>query len=521
MSDAGLKLPTDEASAADLMVQMHGISKRFGAVLANDDVNLAVRRGTVHGIIGENGAGKSTLMSILFGFYQADSGSIAIGGQPVVIRRPDQAIAAGIGMVHQHFMLVDTLSALHNVMIGSEPHWQLRHAEQVVRAKLQTLMTQTGLELALDARVSDLSVGDRQRLELLKLLYRGAKVLILDEPTAVLTPQETLGLFELLRRLRAQGTTILLITHKLKEVMALCDEVTVMRGGRVVEVVPIAQASVGGLAQAMVGRAVASGRPDAPAAKPGAVVLQAQGLSVQDRLKVTRLAALDLDLRAGEIVGVAGVAGNGQSELLALLSGLDQPSEGTLSLGGQRFTAGAWLDPARARTLGLAHVPEDRLARALVLGFSAWESAILGYDGLPAYQRHGWLLRRRVRESTQYMMRAFDVRPPHTELRSSKFSGGNQQKLVLARELGQRPRVLLVGQPTRGVDIGAIEFIHGQLRAARDAGCAVLVVSSELDEIFALADRILVMHQGRIVGDMPVAECSESSVGLLMGGSHP
>jgi ABC-type uncharacterized transport system ATPase subunit len=505
-------------SSPALAVSMKGISKRFGAVAANADVRLDVSVGTVHGIVGENGAGKSTLMSVLYGFYTADAGSIDVFGVPANIRNADDAIALGIGMVHQHFMLVDTLSALENVMLGAEPHWLLSKADSLVRRKLETLMLETGLHVKLDALVADLSVGDRQRLEILKALYRGAKVLILDEPTAVLTPQETEHLFKVLRALRVRGTTVLLITHKLKEVMALCDQVTVMRAGRVVEDLPIAQATIEGLAQAMVGRKVHMGRLDEEANTPGESLLQASNVTVRDAMGVVRLADLNLTLYAGQIVGVAGVSGNGQSELLDVLSGLLCPSHGELSIGDAHFLAPRWLDPSAARTLGLAHVPEDRHARALVMDFEAWESAVLGYDQLPAYSRSGWMAHDRMRAATVQMMARFDVRPPDPALLSSKFSGGNQQKLVLARELGQSPKVLLVGQPTRGVDIGAIEFIYSQLRAMRNAGCAVLVVSSELDEILALSDRVIVMNQGRVTGELAIADCTEAKLGLLMTG---
>ena len=523
-ADRGAAAPPDAACA----VRMRGIQKRFGAVLANDDVELSVRKGTVHGIVGENGAGKSTLMSVLYGFYRADQGSIEVFGQPVDIRKADDAISHGIGMVHQHFMLVETLSAIDNVMLGAEPHWLLQRATATVRARLNELMQSTGLHVQLDALAGDLSVGDRQRLEILKALYRGARVLILDEPTAVLTPQETQQLFEVLGVLRQQGTTIILITHKLKEVMALCDIVTVMRGGKVVQEVAIAEASIENLAQAMVGRKVNMGRvANAEVRPPGAVLLQTQQIEVRDAWNVVRLSGIDLSLRAGEIVGVAGVSGNGQSELLDVLSGLMQPTAGTLQVGDAVFGPGNRthplkplnpLSPQMARALGIAHVPEDRHARALVMAFVAWESAILGYDKLPRYHHSGWLNHTAMRHATAEMMEHFDVRPRNAELASSKFSGGNQQKLVLARELGQAPHILLVGQPTRGVDIGAIEFIYTQLRAMRDAGCAVLVVSSELDEILALSDRVVVMNQGRIAGELAIAECTEASLGLLMTG---
>ncbi len=513
--------------AASPAVLMRGIDKRFGAVHANNQVNLTVRAGTVHGIVGENGAGKSTLMSILYGFYQADSGSIEVEGRPAQITGSREAIALGIGMVHQHFMLVDTLSALDNVMLGAEPGWRLSVARAEVRAGLQTLMRDTGLHVALDSLVQDLPVGERQRLEILKALFRGARILILDEPTAVLTPQETEALFVTLRQLRARGTTILLITHKLKEIMALCDAVTVMRGGQVVLDTLIADTSIDGLAEAMVGRRVNLGR-SASLKAPGAVLLQARGLGVTDALGVARLADVSLQLRAGEIVGIAGVSGNGQSELLDVLSGLLAPSAGELQVAGQSFTPQRWISTRQARDLRIAHVPEDRHRRGLVLPFDAWESAALGYQDRSRYHPTGlagllgWMRQRVMRQDCAEMMERYDVRPRNPALRSSKFSGGNQQKLVLAREAfatGREPQVLLVGQPTRGVDIGAIEFIHSRLRAMRDAGGAVLVVSSELDEILALADRVIVMNAGRVVGELPIEQCSESALGRLMGGA--
>jgi general nucleoside transport system ATP-binding protein len=502
-----------------LAVRMRGIHKQFGTVRANDGVDLAVRAGSIHALVGENGAGKSTLMSVLYGFYQAEAGSIEIDGKAVSIRHAQDAIALGLGMVHQHFMLIDTLSALDNLMLGCEQGLLLRGARSKARERLAALMTSSGLQVRLDALVGDLSVGDRQRLEILKTLYRGARILILDEPTAVLTPQETEQLFGVLERLRAQGSTILLITHKLKEVMRICDQVTVMRAGRVVHECAIAETSINALAEAMVGRKVQLGRQGTAASSAQDVRLAARALSCEDAMGVPRLREVSLSLRAGEIVGIAGVAGNGQSELLDLLSGLARPNAGVLRIGEQTFGSDRgerWLDPLTARSLGLAHVPEDRHARAMVMAFPAWESAVLGYEGLPANSQHGFLRSGAIRAATATMMARFDVRPPLPELGSAKFSGGNQQKIVLAREIGQAPRVLLVGQPTRGVDIGAIEFIHAQLRALRDAGCAILLVSSELDEILALADRVLVMNEGRITGELPIEDCDETRLGLLM-----
>ena len=500
-------------------VRLQAISKRFGAVQANREVSFDIAAGSVHGLVGENGAGKSTLMAILYGYYHADSGRIEVNGQQVRIANSQQAIELGIGMVHQHFMLVDTLTCLENIMLGAEGGFFLASSKAKVRARLEALMAETGLTVHLDAVVGDLPVGELQRLEILKALYRGAKILILDEPTAVLTPQETDQLFVTLRRLQQLGTTLILITHKLKEVMSLCSAVTVMRQGQVVETRPIGQWSEEALAESMVGRKVTLGRPEQATgqqAQTGEVRLQASGLNLRHANGVPALKDVSLTLKAGEIVGVAGVSGNGQSELLEVLSGLRAPDDGHLELGGKRFTPEAWLDTAQARPLRMAHVPEDRHAVGLVMSFPAWESAVLGYQGLPKYRKGASMNHAAMREATRQMQERFDVRPRDENLGSSKFSGGNQQKLILAREIGEQPTVLLVGQPTRGVDIGAIEFIHHQLRALRDAGCAVLLVSSELDEILALADRVVVMNCGRITGELAIEDCDERRLGLLM-----
>jgi general nucleoside transport system ATP-binding protein len=396
----------------------------------------------------------------------------------------------------------------------------LQTAQLDARTKLQALMQDTGLTVNLDTLVEDLSVGDRQRLEILKALHRGARILILDEPTAVLTAQETEQLFAVLRRLRTSGKTILIITHKLKEVLALCDQVTVMRAGRVVHECATKDATVTQLAEAMVGRKL-----KAPPARTGhdataPVRLTVQDVSYRDAHGVMRLQGIGFALRSGEIVGVAGVAGNGQTELLEILSGMKRPTAGSMTVLGTTLSAAkegmGWLDPIAARDMGLAHVPEDRHERGLVLPFGAWESAVLGYERLAAYCQGLFLRTGAMLKDTNDLMQRFDVRPPNPNLRSSKFSGGNQQKLILAREFNQAPKILLVGQPTRGVDIGAIEFIHEQLRALRDAGCAILLVSTELEEILALSDRVIVMNQGHITGELPVGECDEKNLGLLM-----
>lgn len=497
-------------------IELVGISKRFGAVLANDGVSLKVAAGSVHGIVGENGAGKSTLMSILYGFYTADSGTIRINGREVTIRSSGEAIAAGIGMVHQHFMLVETLSVLENIVLGAEGGALLGGGLRRARAELGRLARDYRLEIDPDALVGTLPVGLQQRVEILKALYRGAEILILDEPTAVLTPPEADQLFALLRALTAQGKTVILITHKLREIMAVTDQVSVMRRGQIVAHLATVQTTPAALAEAMVGRRVLL-RVDKPPRQPGATVLQMTGVSLRDAQGVMRLEGIDLALRAGEIVGIAGVAGNGQSELLAVLAGLVQPTQGSISLKGELLSP-AERNPANLRRLGLMHIPEDRHRDGLVTAFSAAENSILGYQDDPSLGPGPLLSPPRIRRQAGAAFAAYDVRPPDPELKTAKFSGGNQQKIVLAREIERAPKVLLVGQPTRGVDIGAIEFIHRRLIALREAGVAILLVSVELDEVMALSDRIIALCGGRITGERAGSEADERELGLLMAG---
>ncbi|HVJ56071.1 MAG TPA: ABC transporter ATP-binding protein [Aliidongia sp.] len=487
-----------------------GVSKRFGAIEANRGVSFSVAAGTIHGIVGENGAGKSTLMGIAYGLHQPDEGAVRIFGAP--IRSARDAIARGVGMVHQHFKLIESFSVLENIVLGAEGGLMLQRSLARARAALAPLAAANGLDL--DAIVGALPVGLRQRVEILKALYRRAEILILDEPTAVLTPAEADTLFADLRRLAAQGKTVLLITHKLREIMAATDRVTVMRQGQVVADLATAATNEAALAELMVGRKLMP-EPALSRKQPGSAVLAAEGLVWRDAAGVARLDHVDLVLREGEIVGVAGVAGNGQSELLAALAGLI-PAEGRLLWRGETVP-----DRHRAallRRLGLAHIPEDRERDGLVPGFEAWENAILGRQRDPANSRHGFLRGAAIRRETRRRMAAFDVRPAEPRLTSHAFSGGNQQKLIAARELGETPPALLVGHPTRGIDIGAIERIHQRLRALREAGTAILLVSAELDEILALADRILVMVGGRIVGALARTEASERRIGLMMAG---
>ena len=501
-------------------IELLGINKHFGPVHANKDVSLTVRKGTIHGIIGENGAGKSTLMSILYGFYQADSGEIRVDGEPWPIRSPDDAIAAGIGMVHQHFMLVEPFTVLENLMLGCEGGWRLGEGRSAARAELERLEREYALEVSPDAVVGDIPVGLQQRVEILKALYRGAGILILDEPTGVLTPQEADHLFRILGALRDQGKTVLLITHKLREIMAVTDYVTVMRQGQVVANVATKDTDREHLAELMVGRKVLL-RVDKTPASPGQVMLEARDLRVRDRLGVERVKGVSFRVHAGEIVGVAGVSGNGQSELLAVLAGMVPRTGGDISVAGKSLPQSGRRDARDMRQLGLAHVPEDRLRDGLVTSFEASESIILGYHDDPQYNGPILLDRRAVVAACTDHMGDYDVRPPNPRLQSANFSGGNQQKLIVAREMERDPALLLVGQPTRGVDIGAIEFIHRRLIAMRDNGKAILLVSVELDEIMSLSDRILVMFDGTIVGEVAAADATEQQLGLMMAGIRP
>ncbi len=506
------------AAAAPLAIELIGINKHFGPVHANRDIHLAIRRGTVHGIVGENGAGKSTLMSILYGFYTADSGEIRVNDIPHAITDSRHALALGIGMVHQHFMLVDNFSVLENVVLGAENSALLAPTLTKAREQLKQLARDYGLEVDPDAIVENLSVGQQQRVEILKALYRGAETLILDEPTGVLTPAEADHLFRILGKLRDEGKTIIMITHKLREIMAITDDVSVMRQGAMVATLSTAQTSPEQLAELMVGRHVLL-RVDKGPANPGKVLLSVEDLVVTDDFGVPRVKHVSFEVRAGEIVGIAGVAGNGQSELLESIAGMRDQAGGTIRLNGEPLSLEGDDGAARARAAGLAHVPEDRLRMGLVTNFSQWENSILGYQH--SYGDGPALDIAKARATAADYIKKFDIRPANIDLKTSNFSGGNQQKIVLAREMERNPEVLIVGQPTRGVDIGAIEFIHNQIIKMRDTGKAILLVSVELDEIRSLSDRILVLFDGQIVGEADPATADETELGLLMTGSHP
>jgi simple sugar transport system ATP-binding protein len=498
-------------------IELKGISKAFGPVQANKDISIRVMPGTIHGIIGENGAGKSTLMSILFGFYKADAGEIFIKGQKTDIPDSQAAISAGIGMVFQHFKLVENFTVLENIILGAEDGGLLRPSLAKARRILADLAAEYELNVDPDAVIEDIGVGMQQRVEILKALYRQAEILILDEPTGVLTPAEADQLFRILARLKAEGKTIILITHKLREIMEATDTVSVMRRGEMTATVQTSDTSPEHLAELMVGRKVLL-RVDKEPAQPGPVVLDAKNLRVVDAAGVERLKSIDLTVRAGEILGIAGVAGNGQSELLEVLGGYAQATGDVLLNGAPIDLTGKHADGQSRRASGISHVPEDRQREGLIMEFSAWENNAFGYHHDPAFQK-GWLMdNAAIRADTQEKMNRFDVRPPHPHLAAKNFSGGNQQKIVLAREIERNPDLLLIGQPTRGVDIGAIEFIHQQIVALRDQGKAILLVSVELEEILGLADRVAVMFDGRIMGERLTSETDEKELGLLMAG---
>jgi len=508
---------TGRQETAAPAIELRGISKAFGPVQANKNISIRVMPGTIHGIIGENGAGKSTLMSILYGFYKADKGEIYIGGKHTQIPDSQAAIAAGIGMVFQHFKLVQNFSVLENIILGAEDGKLLRPSLAKARKSLQELATEYELDVDPDALIEDLSVGHQQRVEILKALYRQADILILDEPTGVLTPSEADQLFRILGRLREEGKTIILITHKLREIMDITDTVSVMRRGEMTATVKTSDTNPEQLAEMMVGRKVLL-RIDKAPANPGAPVLEIDNLRVRDDDGIERVKGISLTLRKGEVLGIAGVAGNGQSELLEVLGGY-MSATGSIKVNGQPIAlSGPNSDGQSRRVIGIAHVPEDRQHEGLIMDFAAWENVPFGYHNRPEYQKGLFMNNAVVQRDAQEKMDRFDVRPPNPKLSAKDFSSGNQQKIVVAREIEANPDILLIGQPTRGVDIGAIEFIHKQIIALRDQGKAILLVSVELDEIMSLSDRIAVMFDGHIMGERVSSETNEKDLGLLMAG---
>ena len=499
--------------SAETVLELRGITKRYPGVVANDDVDLDLRRGEVHALLGENGAGKSTLMNILYGLTKPDEGEIRVAGRAVHFASAKDAIEHGIGMVHQHFMLIPVMTVAENVVLAAEPRNGALLDVEAARRRVAELSARYGLAVDPDAPVEKIGVGQQQRVEILKALYREADILILDEPTAVLTPQEAEELFAIVRELTAQGTAVIFITHKLDEVLAIADRITVLRRGKTIDTVPAEGATEAGLARLMVGRDVLL-RVEKQAAAPGEPLLQVDGLHVVDDRGVEKVAGVSLQVRAGEIVGIAGVDGNGQTELIDAISGLRRPARGSVRIAGhelRRHTAREALDA------GIGHIPEDRQRRGLVLEFSLAENiALHDYCFEPA-SKHGWLFPKRLVERAGRLIEEFDVRGGGPLTKAGSLSGGNQQKLVAAREIERDPKVLIAAQPTRGVDVGAIEYLHKRLVAERDQGRAILLVSLELDEVLSLSDRVLVMYEGRIVAEYGAGP-DESAVGLAMLG---
>ena len=500
------------------ILELKNINKSFGHVQANKDISFVVNKGDIHGIIGENGAGKSTLMSIVFGYYQADSGTIKVNNNQINIKSPHQSILSGIGMVHQHFMLVENFTVLENIILGFEGEFVFGKKFSEAKERLANLCADYNLKINLDAIISDLSVGFRQRVEILKALYRKADILILDEPTGVLTPQEVDELFKILRSLKEEGKTIVLITHKLNEIMDLTNKVTVMRQGKIVGEKITKDTTKEELAEMMVGRSVLL-RVKKSDPNIGESILKVKNINVKDDLGVTRVKDISFELKRGEILGLAGVTGNGQTELLEALTGIRKIDSGEIVLEDTIISGdNINFNPRELREREIAHVPEDRQRMGLVTDFNASENIIFGYHHKAPFSNASIMMGSDILNHSRKIMQEYDVRPVSPYLKTSNFSGGNQQKIILSRELNKDPKVLLVGQPTRGVDIGAIEFIHQRIIDMRDKGAAILLVSVELEEILSLSDRIVVMFDGSLVGEKINQNVTDREVGLLMAG---
>jgi general nucleoside transport system ATP-binding protein len=496
------------------IIRMEHMVKSFPGVLANDDVSIEIEEGEIHCLLGENGAGKSTLMNILYGLYSHDAGDISIRGERIEILEPGDAITNGIGMVHQHFMLIPVFTVLENLILGTEPVKGLKIDRVRAERELSELSKNYGMEMNLHAYVRDISVGMQQRLEILKLLYRGADIMIFDEPTAILTPQEITELYKIMEFLRKSGKTIIFITHKLKEVMEISDRVTVLRDGRVIEVVETKDTTTRELARLMVGREVLFST-ERPEVTPGKEILRVEDLHATTTRGQAALNGLSFSVREGEIVGIAGIDGNGQTELVEVLTGIRKTEAGKIFLDGEDMTHKSTRHFLEA---GTAHIPEDRLLRGLVLDFPLYENMLLGFEDKKPFAKGIFIDFDKVKEWSKGLVKAFDVRTAGVENLASTLSGGNQQKAVLAREFARKPKILIASQPTRGLDVGAIEFIHEQIMEARTEGKAVLLVSLELTEIMNLSDRILVIYEGRIVAEFSAGQADETDIGFMMAG---
>lgn len=499
-----------------VVLQAKGLTKRFPGILANDSVDLTLHKGEILALLGENGAGKSTLMNMLYGLYHPDEGEIWIKGEKVELKNPRDAIDRGVGMVHQHFQLVPVMTVAENVMLGAEVVKNGRLHMRAARKRVSELSQQYGLKVDPTAMVEDLPVGTQQRVEIIKALYRQADILILDEPTAVLTPQEATELFRIMRELTERGVSIIFITHKLKEVLAVADNIAVLRGGRMVGMADPQTATQATLAELMVGRKVIlQVEKDEP--QPKEMVLSVKNLEVLDDRGHTAVKSVDLEVRAGEIVGIAGVQGNGQRELVEALTGLRPVEQGEIIIAGQNSTH---FSPRQVTELGVAHIPEDREKHGLVMQYSIADNMVLNNYYQAPYASGPVMHQDAIDAHGTELVKEFDVRTPGIQTAARTLSGGNKQKVIVAREFSRPIKLLIAAQPTRGIDVGSIEFIHNQIVAQRDRGIAVLVVSAELDEILGLADRVAVMFDGRIVKTLPIAEASRERVGLLMAGSE-
>lgn len=496
------------------VVEMKGITKIFPGVIANDNVDFELRKGEIHVLLGENGAGKTTLMNVLYGLYTAEKGDIFVNGTKVDIKNPSDAIKNGIGMVHQHFMLVHNFTVAENIVLGSEPKKGLNLDMKKALADVDALAKQYGFKIDPKAVIEDMTVGQQQKVEIIKALYRGAEILILDEPTAVLTPQEIEELGVILKNLVKEGKSIILITHKLKEVMSMSDRVTVVRRGKIIGTINTAETNIEQLAEMMVGRKVKLVVDKAPS-KPGKVVLKVDGLKANDHRGLPAVKGVSFEVRAGEVLGIAGVDGNGQSELIEALTGLRKVEDGKITLNENDITGKT---PREIIESGVAHVPEDRHKRGLVLKYSLAENSIMGVHYKKPFANGIMMNYNIVKDFARKIIKEFDVRTPSENVYASTLSGGNQQKMVVAREISKDPELLIVAQPTRGLDVGAIEYIHKRIIGERDKGRAVLVQSLELDEVMALSDRIAVIYDGEIVGVLDSQDATEQKLGILMAG---